>query len=63
MTKSIKEKTRIAKIKEHKFNNTPITADLLKVRLTFSKISNYKKFYNQNIQKTLLKKNWESAVA
>jgi len=58
MTKSIKEKTRITKIKENKANNTPITADLLKIKLTFSKISNYKKFYNQNIQKTLLKKNW-----
>lgn len=58
MTKSIKEKTRLAKIKEHKANNIPITSDLLKVKLTFSQISNYKKFYNQNIQKTLLKKNW-----
>jgi hypothetical protein len=43
MTKSIKEKDRIAKIKEHELSGTKITSDLLKIRLVYEKASRKRK--------------------
>lgn len=47
MTKSVKEKTRLAKIRQHNFDGTPVTPDLLKVKFSYRKLK-YHESYNYN---------------
>lgn len=47
MTKSVKEKTRLAKIRQHDFDGTPVTPDLLKVKFSYRKLKYYES-YNYN---------------
>lgn len=61
MTKSIKEKTRLAEIKKHQLNETSITYDLLKVKLSF-KLSYPKKYLDEELPdkifRTFYNENW-----
>lgn len=47
MTKSVKEKTRLAKIRQHALDGTPVTPDLLKVKFSYRKLK-YHESYNYN---------------
>lgn len=66
MTKSVKEKSRLASIRKHQVNGTQVTCDLLKVKICFKQQNFYRLRSKRNrtsvppkhILKTLLNQNW-----
>lgn len=58
MTKSVKEKTRLANIRYCKANNIPVSSELLKIKIIYSNEFRKKSIFFSNMKKTLENKAW-----
>jgi hypothetical protein len=58
MTKSIKEKTRLANIRRCKEANIPVPTELLKIKISYNNNSNRQCIFFKNIKQTLNNRDW-----